>query len=540
MTRLRAALTPAIGRGIRHLRSAPQAVWLTTALFVALAGFWSLLAPMTRAPDEVTHFDLIDHMARTGRFPDYDGRMFTQAAWTAGTTFIPSGPYAVATGPDDAAPRGQRPRLEDYGPMEPSTVANQMPQHPPLYYVAAGRVLAFYRWLAPADAPLDQEWHVLRLFSILLMTPVPFLAWSAARGLGAGDPAGVFAVLLVVAVPQVVHIGSTINNDNLVVVLAALTATGVARVLRGSSGLGLATVVGLSAGAALATKANAVVLVPWVGLAYLVQWLRGSSRVRTVKAAVTALGCAAMVGGAWPLRNLVRHGELFPSTAAPTAKPAGSNSDLWYYLTHQFVPKINQRFWGSFGYYDADLTRPLALVASVVLGVAALTAIWCGLPARGRGSRGSGRVDLIAFASLVPLVVVTIARRAYSYYVGQDRPPFMQGRYLYVALVPLMVVAAVGLVRLASRWAALGVLGAATILHGAGAWAGADVWWAEPGDPLSTKVASVVAWSPWPPWTFYVTVTAVAVIGAGLALELGRGAVGGAVGGGGARSVQSA
>ena len=65
-----------------------------------------------------------------------------------------------------------------------------MPQHPPLYYEAMAGVLRVERWLLPGDdlPPLDREIGLLRLANVLLLVPLPLLAWAIVRRLGRRRP----------------------------------------------------------------------------------------------------------------------------------------------------------------------------------------------------------------------------------------------------------------------------------------------------------------------------------------------------------------
>ena len=64
---------------------------------------------------------------------------------------------------------------------------------------------------------------VLRLLSAALLLPLPLLAAAAARRLGAGPPVAIAAALLPLGVPQLAHVGASLNNDVLLVLLGALS-----------------------------------------------------------------------------------------------------------------------------------------------------------------------------------------------------------------------------------------------------------------------------------------------------------------------------
>jgi hypothetical protein len=83
------------------------------------------------------------------------------------------------------------------------------------------------------------------------------------------------------------------------------------------------------------------------------------------------------------------------------------------------------------------------------------------------------------------------------------RTPFMQGRYLFGAIVPLSVVVAIGLVRVLGRWSPVAVLGAALLMQFDAARAGLRAWWAEPDASVARSLDAMLRWSPWPVFVTY-------------------------------------
>ena len=94
-----------------------------------------------------------------------------------------------------------------------------------------GSTLRLSRNLIPGSgaAALDRDWYVMRLFNVMMLVPLPLLAWAAARRLHVGEAAAITASVVPLAVPQLLHIGSSINNDNLLVLLCSILAVLVAQ-----------------------------------------------------------------------------------------------------------------------------------------------------------------------------------------------------------------------------------------------------------------------------------------------------------------------
>jgi hypothetical protein len=116
----------------------------------------------------------------------------------------------------------------------------------------------------------------------------------------------------------------------------------------------------------------------------------------------------------------------------------------------------------------------------------------------GRSAEGGPRRADIAFAWLaVAMLLLFVMRRAWGLYETTGLYAFIQGRYLYSALVGPMAVVALGLVAMFRRQAVLVTLAATLTLE---IWVLAEVVhgsWSGPG--MFGPVRGMLAWSPWPP-----------------------------------------
>jgi hypothetical protein len=204
-------------------------VWAITALFAASLVFWSLLTPLDEAPDEVGQADLVFHLATGAPYPAWDGRRVGEAM--VATIVIHRANVQTSfreryLTPQSAPPRDERPDFRQAGGDRPVGAGNQMPQHPPLFYEAGSLLLRAERAALPGSGlpAVDQEWHLLRLLNVLMIAPLALLAWAAARRLGAASEVAVAASVVPLAIPQLLHIGSAINNDNLLTLLCGVLA----------------------------------------------------------------------------------------------------------------------------------------------------------------------------------------------------------------------------------------------------------------------------------------------------------------------------
>jgi small subunit ribosomal protein S36 len=511
-----------VPRSVRALRSVPAAVWWVTALFGLFLALWSTLAPLGRAPDEPAHADLVDHMARGGPYPDFDGRQTSRAMIAAFVEHVPglNGQWLT---PESAPPRAGRKTFEEYGGLASSGYANQMPQHPPLYYWTIGTALRLERAVSPdSRPPLDREWNIVRLMNAALVLLVPLVTWIAARRLRASATVATTAAIVPLAVPQLLHIGASINNDNLLILSSGLVAVLVADVLGGDRRPARAALLGTIAGLALLTKSFAIVLLPWIALAYGYQVWRARDRWRqAVQCFLIASVAMIAVGGWWPTRNVVRGDGPFPSVLTPVVEgPAGAASGPidW---SRQFVSNVVQRFWGDFGYFEAPMTQAAVIIASVTVAATVVLA-FAPTPRRRPDIRRPTRGQLAVFAALFSLLLALVAYVAYDQRATGGRTPFMQGRYLFAAIVPFAMVVAVGIVRVLGRWSPVAVLGAALLMQLDAARVGLRAWWAEPDASVARSIDAVVRWSPWPVFVTYAVATSVLACAAVTLADLAR------------------
>jgi len=505
----------------------PRAVAATVALFACLAATWSVVAPLAEAPDEPAHLALVLHLADGGAYPDYDGLNSQRSVYrlcrehAAATRACPrSGEVATPTSyrrhPRAEAPlEADRPAWDDGDGADPESVVNQMPQHPPLYYQAMATVLRVERALTGDSWSLARELALLRLVNVALVTPLPWLAWCAARRMGLREPGPLTAAIAVAGVPMLTHIGSTLNNDNLLTLLGGVLVALLAGVARGDRSLRTALLVGLTCGLAALTKAFGLAFPVAAAIAYAVgaraptsedtatnddtATYEDADRPRTVGAvAATAIvgALTLLVSGWWYVGNRLRHGRFTPTTEdarlTTADRPPGFDPSVVDFLG-RFAGDLNRRFWGAFGWYTIRFPWWLALIATVAVAAVAVVAL---LPStRTTPASVRQRATLLAPVGLLGAMVLI---RAWDLHVRTGTHPFIQGRYLFAGLVGVAVLAAIGVVRLAPRRAPWVVLGFAALLQGEALRRAVPGWWGGPGVGPGGQVRALAAWSGWP------------------------------------------
>jgi small subunit ribosomal protein S36 len=524
-------------------------VLAATAAFGCLLLAYSFLTPQAEAPDEASHVDLIFRLARGQPYPPFDNLRPTRGA----QAFTESHRPLPRTRDDIFAARlsnlelrdlteqsGERRRRDvtyrDLGGATPVKGDNQLSEHPPLFYVVSAGFVRLERAVLGwrQDAPMEREWALLRLFCALVMLPLPALCWAASTRIGTGTVAAAASSLVPLGVPQLLHVGSSVNNDSLFIMLAAAAAVPLAGVVRGDLRRGPALWTGLFVGLALLTKAFAVVLPIGVALAYFSAWrnTRTAGRDDATRLAATRLaqagGLAFAIGAWWYIRNLARYGRPAPSIydlqgralfhlRSPEFEPG-----VW---ARRFPSLIVQRFWGDMGWYTARLHRGFIWAATIMLVVLIVAA----LARRGGTSRAPSTerraprpfelgVYLIPLAALAALV----AQHSFTRYHQTGAIRFAQGRYLFGAIVPLAAVVGSGATRLSRRWA-IPALAAWVVLVNADAFVVMlTAWWGRPDASTADRMAAVAAWNPFAGWVVAGVALALAVSFGWLGLEVVR------------------
>jgi small subunit ribosomal protein S36 len=536
-----AHLRPA--RGDEPRLRPPPAVWLAVLLFALVGSLWTVAVPAYRAPDEAAHVDLVLYLAEGHGYPAYDRRFFgeeigldTDRHLIDLTVPWPRFDAADAPAGDDL------PDVDDLGGTEPDAEArrgdprragfpyvyNQMPQHPPVYYEAMATVLRVERWLLPGDGlpPLERELGLLRLLNVLLVAPLPLLAWATTVRIGGSARAATVAALLPLCLPQLSHIGAAVNNDNLLTLLGGVLAVSLAGVARGHRSRRTDVVVGLALGLALLTKAFALMFIPAVVAAYAVgAWTTGRRRDNARGLALSGLVAGAL-GAWWWIDNWVREGEPAPTTESLTRttaqRPEGFTSDPVTFLW-TFSGRIVSRVWAWIGFGIPKFSFDPWVVAGASLAVAGAVAVAVVTARPGRSTEGGmRRVDIVLAWIPVVLVTLFVARRAWGLYDTTGKFAFIQGRYLFCALVAPAAVVAIGAARVLGRWAAvtvltLGLAGQAWMLSVVvrGSWTGQGAFGALDG---------MLAWSPWPAAVVALLAAAAVVTAVALAVATTRGA----------------
>ena len=507
-------------------RARTGALTLVTLLWATVLLGWVQLTPLYRAADETLHVDLVLHVLDGEGYPpagEHELDPAVRASYPLAGLSTEERPELASLFPLPLSSTDVPAREQSFDELEPQPglpdITNQMTQHPPLYYgLVAGAAT-----LVPGfdDRSFVTQVGVLRLLSAVLLLPLPLLAAAAARRVGAAPPVATAAALLPLGVPQLAHVGASLNNDVLLVLLGAAVAAPLLAVGRGDASRRTALVVGVLLGLALLTKALAVGLLVWAAGAYALALLGPARQQRTtvVGSALLAAAVALAVGGWWWVVNLVRYGTVQPAGTAPL--PAIDTDPDLLDFTWSFLTRVTESTWGSFGWLEVVLPRA-AQLAGLLVVLAGLGLFLLRRPAA-PWARAAGATALGGFV----LQTAVVYQQSLKNYLRGGYLAGLQGRYLFAFVAVLAAVVAVGLAgglpARARRWTPLLALAAVLAMQAVGVLTALHGFWWPDGEGLRRALAIQSAWAAFPRWTTGLAAAVGAVAAGLLAVRFARG-----------------
>jgi 4-amino-4-deoxy-L-arabinose transferase-like glycosyltransferase len=393
-------------RGLRLLFWAILLVYLLTGIL------YVVVTPAWQNPDEPAHYNYIRALAGHGAFPELVAGCYNQEYLS---TLISE------KFPDTLSIDG---------------VCYEFHQ-PPLYYTL----------LVPVFLATDGYLPLLRTVSLLFGAVTVVLAYYIGRTIYPTRPdVAIGAMVLTAFVPMHTAILASVNNDGLAgAILAAILLLLVRRLsLPATPTIIDDLLLGLLLGLALITKTTVYIAVPLSGITLL--YLSFFRRQALFRPLLVVFGPALFIALPWYIRNaalyggfdilgLQRHDVVVVGQLRSSEFIAdiGHSQYLGNYLTTTF-----QSFWGQFGWMAVPMdqrTYRFLLLVMLVAGAGLLTYVATGW----RSVISSIEKQMLSLLILSALLTIT----AYVWY-NLSFVQF-QGRYLFSAIIPFSILAAVGL-----------------------------------------------------------------------------------------------
>lgn len=474
----------------------PVSVWWAVAAWACLMASWTLLLPTYRSADEAWHLDAARQLADGKPWPGFKEMRLQhpvyRSLWNAGLGRDPNVYTPLLA--QDAVRRSERPGFNRIGEDRATRIVNQMAQHPPGYYGIAAGILR----MLPQDLRYDAQVWLLRMFGVLLMVPLPLLAALAVRRLGGNASAMSAAALLPLCIPQLAASSAGMNSDGLLNAASAMVILGAVFAATGDLRLRVAGLLGLALGLALFTKAWALLLVPFVILAYgMGGWRTGRWRMAVLALVIT--GLVSAWGGWWWLANLAKYGTLQPAghfKLLPEPLLFAEQGRFWLEV---FFKRLPTRFIATLSIKPANpFPLWLCISASVVVTAGALATVLR------RRSFAAGRLDGLLLCGPFLLAIVVLMANTWDLYSRTGALAGIQGRYLYFAACGFAAAFGLGvagsLPARVAAWLPVGLWVAFAVLGIAAQKMVLEFHWGGPGAGFAERVAAMQAWSPAPGW----------------------------------------
>jgi 4-amino-4-deoxy-L-arabinose transferase-like glycosyltransferase len=304
--------------------------------FVLLALAFSTGA-IFEPPDEIEHYRYTRHVATEWTLPDPRAQ-FRGQFHHAPLYYALIAPFAALLPDSDFEQIDGR--LNPYYPFE-IDVPGSDNKNLYLHTRAEEFPAAF---LSSEGSETARAVHLLRLTSIALGAITVLVSYRIIRLLFESPAKRIIALGVVTFHPQFVYLSGSLNNDNLLFLLSAITLLIVLYAARHGMTWRLAAALGITLGAVLLTKVSAAFLVFPVGAAILLhrRWWRYIP--------VTAVLVVAIAGW-WYVRNWALYGDptlvsvLLQTWQAEVIRPGEIALDV----ALQRIPYSYQTFWARFG-----------------------------------------------------------------------------------------------------------------------------------------------------------------------------------------------
>jgi 4-amino-4-deoxy-L-arabinose transferase-like glycosyltransferase len=409
---------------------------------------WAAVIPLWEIPDEPAHYGYVQTLGEHGvsSGPPYISREIQAANHLAGVDVVSQTGYVKqnfapnsTNGPTEPRIRALPQTLRDSATGETDNPAGS---YPPGYYVLASLP---YRALASGDV-LTMAFG-LRLFSAFITSITVLFHYLTLRRFFDDRETAKATTLLIVLAPMYVFLGMAVNVDVLVWLLFSvflfLITGALTRGLTPGLNLGLAILV--SAGLWIKQTFALGLVVYVLLLAFLIMRHRVTWRA-VAQFSVVFAGVLLLIDGWLYLSGTIDTTISDPGGAVRDLGLAGFITHLARRLpTYRWV--FTETFWGEFGWLDTRLSDLLYaaigyIVVAAVAGVAAYVA-W---------SMWRRRPDprVLFFILIVLLFAGTFLMLNYlRVAAGEDW--FLQGRYLFPVMAPIMALLVTGITWFAGR-----------------------------------------------------------------------------------------
>lgn len=399
-------------------------ILVLVAVFLLLAGTYSVVTPMFEAPDELHHYFYVKHLADGNPLPVQDPE--EEALWAQEGSQPPLY-YALGALVTSWIDTGDA--LSLLWPNQHANLGNPLQPGNKNIVVHTEREAWPYRGMVLAV-------HVVRWLSVLMGACTVYLTYLLARELLVGRPGLPLAAAAAVAfIPQFAFISGAVTNDNLIILLSTLALWLLFHILRGQASMRTFVALGLTLGCAALTKLSGAGLLPLAALILVIHALRERSWRALWREGAVVFGLAALIAGWWYVRNWWLYGE--PTGLNRMLEIVGRRNpsvDGWQLIGELEGLRIS--FWALFGWFNIPLPGWIYQVLDGVT-LAAFLGLAVGVLRQPRGRWPSEVWWLLLPSAWLTLLFAGLARWTHL-------TPATQGRLLFPAISAVAILLVLG------------------------------------------------------------------------------------------------
>jgi 4-amino-4-deoxy-L-arabinose transferase-like glycosyltransferase len=403
---------------------AKPALGLLLTMFLVLGVTYSMAVPAFEAPDEIGHLGFVRHLRQEQALP-------VQQVGAMGSAQHPPLYYAVAA-------------LVSLPADLTDTSGQYVPNPNFVWRGQGGSEPSIGLHFTAETFPYQGQalfLHLARLASVLMSTGTVLftvlLGWTIFES---RREIGLLAGALVAFTPQFLFISGSVSNDNMLSLTVTASLWLAVRAIKQPMVWRRWLWVGVVLALALLTKVNAAVPSAVIGIMVIVLAIRDRSWRLFFQAALALAAPVLLIAGWWFVRNQLLYGDplgwrVFDEIYGAVLRQTPLTGQD---LRHFFTTQMNS-FWGLFGWMTVWAPSWFYSGIRVLSATAAIGFVI--FLARRFTSLSGFQKQAVAL-----LVLAILAQEAFMLYsITRMDNSWFQGRYLFIVIGPLMVLASVGL-----------------------------------------------------------------------------------------------